>query len=151
MKKLSLVILAACMLSLTVLAQNEAVVKCEGHHKEGFHKKLSPEDRALKLTEKFQLNDLQKDKLIKLFRDNDASRAKASERRKKEMEREHAKMEKAMERSDKELGKIIGADNLRVLQQERLERVKARNQHHAKPCCHKTGCCKGKPQENSQD
>ena len=94
---------------------------------------VSPEDRAGKLMAKFNLGEEKRAALVKYFSDMDAARQKEMAEHAKAMEKARAKKAKAMEKNDQKLGKIIGADNLKVLQQERIERMEARQQRHAKP------------------
>lgn len=155
MKKLQLILVVLGMMLGSAAMAQEVKKECKDPRHEKCHRMLPPEERASKLAERFNLDAAQKEKLTKVFRKDDDERGKAEARKNKFMEREHAKMEKAMSRSEQEIGKIIGAENLKALQQEKSERMKARQGHHVKPegkpCCHRPGCCQGRRPEPGQD
>lgn len=134
MKKL-LVGIMALVMSLSINAQ------CHGgqNHEGGCPKAkagkcckmLTPEDKAKKLVERFNLSDEKASELVKFYKDQDAQRQKAMVAKAKREAKEREDMKKAMAKSEQKLGKIIGAENLKTLQQEREERVKAHQAHHS--------------------
>lgn len=133
MKKL-LVGMMALVMSLSISAQQPCHHGAEGGCQKGKEHKcckmMKPEERAGFIAERFNLDESKKEALLKFYKDEDVKRQKEMIKRAKEEDARKAKMKKELDKSDKKLGKIIGAENLKALQQEREERMKAFQKHH---------------------